>query len=77
MQVVFALLGDVGAGNKARHADIAAEVIVADGMHSNLHLWVTLHQCVGAIFDQRGGQRAGNNVQAVGQHQAAVVFQFL
>ena len=51
-------------------ADIAAEVIVADGMH-NLHLWVTLHQCVGAIFDQQGGQRAGNNVQAVGQHRAA------
>ena len=77
MQIVFALLDDIGAGHKACHTDIAAEIIIADGVYGDFHLRVALHQCVGTVRDKRRGQRAGDNIQTVRQHKTAVIFQLL
>ena len=68
VQFAAALLDDVGARDKARHADVAAEILIFDLVHRDLYLRILLHQRIGAFPDQRPGQRAGNHIHTVGQH---------
>ena len=51
MQFAAALLDDVGARDKARHADVAAEILIFDFVHGDLYLRILLHQRIGAFPD--------------------------
>ena len=74
-QPALALGDDVGRRDEARHADVAAEEVVFDGMHFYFYHGVLAVELVHHLGDEGRGHGAGDDIHLFGAIDAVGLFQ--
>ena len=74
-QPALALSDDVGRRDEARHADVAAEEVVFDGMHFYFYHGVLAVELVHHLGDEGRGHGAGDDIHLFGAIDAVGLFQ--